>query len=391
MCRQGQRPLRRSRGVRLGRRGKPVSGSDRLAGVASRPVSMRIGVHVRSRRAAHPGARCGRSAGPLGVSGVAPAGGPLKRLVPDMAEGREPTGRVAIDAGVVRRLVAEQFPQWARLPVWSVEADGIDNRTFHLGASMSVRLPSRVESAEQVPKEQAWLPRLGPQLPLTVPVPLAMGTPGGGYPWSWSVYRWLDGENATLDRVADPWRLARTLAAFLVALQAIDATGGPVPGRHNFFRGGPLTVHDDEMREAIGALGDRVDAAAAARVWRSALGATWGNPPVWVHGDFTPDNLLVKDGRLSAVIDFGCCAVGDPACDLTIAWTLLSGSSRTAFRAAVPADDAMWARARGWALWKALISLTRFETLDTVGAAGWRRLLEEVLEDHRHATRQSGR
>ena len=222
---------------------------------------------------------------------------------------------------------------------------------------MSVRLPSAARYALQVEKEQRWLPILAPQLPLPIPVPLAMGRPAEDYPWPWSVYRWIDGETATIERIADVRQFAVTLAEFLAALQAIDAGGGPAPGPHNFFRGGPPAYYDDETRQAIATLDGRIDSDAATEVWERALASAWQGPPVWVHGDVASGNLLVRDGRLSAVIDFGSSGVGDPACDLYIAWTFLEGESRDAFRAALPLDDATWQRGRGWTLWKALITL----------------------------------
>lgn len=293
---------------------------------------------------------------------------------------------VSIDVSLVGRLIAAQFPQWADLPIRPVEFDGWDNRTFRLGKAMSVRLPSAGGYAAQVDKEHRWLPRLGPHLPLPIPVPLAKGEPGEGYPWPWSVYRWLDGEHATLERIADAdlHEFASALAGFLVALQRIDPTGGPAPGPHNFFRGGPLTVYDAETRSAIAALRGRIDGEAAAAVWDTAQRATWHGPPVWVHGDVAAGNLLVSDGRLSAVIDFGSSGVGDPACDVTIAWTLLAGESREAFRAALPMDRETWARGRGWALWKGLITLAGNLDTDPGKAGEARRVIDEVLADHRH-------
>ncbi len=264
---------------------------------------------------------------------------------------------MCIDASLASRLVAAQFPQWADLPVSPVELDGWDNRTFRLGTDKSIRLPSAERYAAQVAKEQRWLPVLAPRLPLPVPTPLAFGVPGDGYPWDWSVYRWLDGEPAATAGIADANQFAVALAHFLTALQRIDATDGPVAGEHNFFRGGSLAVYDQETRQAIAALGDRIDVAAVTAVWEAALATRWRAAPVWVHGDVSAANLLVVDGRLSAVIDFGSSGVGDPACDMVIAWTLLSGRSRQAFRDAVAVDDATWARGRGWALWKSLITL----------------------------------
>jgi aminoglycoside phosphotransferase (APT) family kinase protein len=251
-----------------------------------------------------------------------------------------------IDASLVARLVATQFPQWAHLPVMPVQPGGWDNRTFHLGDEMSVRLPSAASYALQVEKEQRWLPKLAPLLPLPIPVPLAMGMPDNGFPWHWSIYRWLDGDTATVEHIADISQFATTLAEFLAALQKIDATGGPPPGQHNFFRGGSPAYYDTETRQAIAALHTEIDGDAVTEVWEQGLAAAWQGPPVWFHGDVSNGNLLIRDGRLSAVIDFGTSGVGDPSCDLYIAWTFLQGDSREAFRAALPLDDATWARGR---------------------------------------------
>jgi aminoglycoside phosphotransferase (APT) family kinase protein len=247
---------------------------------------------------------------------------------------------------------------------------------------MSVRLPSAQGYAAQVEKEQRWLPYLAPLLPLPIPAPVAMGVPGEGYPWHWSVYRWLDGEVATIDNIADLRQFAITLAQFLAALQRIDPAGGPLAGPHSFYRGGPLTVYDAETRQAIAALEGRIETEAAAAVWEAALDAAWHGPPVWVHGDVAVGNLLAKEGRLSAVIDFGCSAVGDPACDLVIAWTLFSGESREAFRVVVPVDGAAWARGRGWALWKALITLAEYMGKDPSRAREAGRVIDEVLAEY---------
>ncbi|MBA2775327.1 MAG: aminoglycoside phosphotransferase family protein [Chloroflexia bacterium] len=294
---------------------------------------------------------------------------------------------VEIDVALVRRLVTAQFSQWAKLPVTPVQQSGWDNRTFHLGDTMSVRLPSAERYTLQVEKEHHWLPRLAPHLPLPIPIPLAIGEPADGYPWHWSIYRWLNGEAATVERIADLRQFAIVLAGFLVALHRIDDAGGPKPGPHNFFRGGPLTTYDGETRTAIAALNGEIDASAATAVWEAALAATWRSAPVWVHGDVSAGNLLVERGRLSAVIDFGCSAVGDPACDLAIAWTLFTRESRETFRAALPLDPATWARGRGWALWKGLITLAALPGANVEEARGPRRVIEEVLADHALAIR----
>jgi aminoglycoside phosphotransferase (APT) family kinase protein len=293
---------------------------------------------------------------------------------------------VEIDASLVTRLVTSQFPQWADLPITPVESDGWDNRTFRLGVDMSVRLPSAEAYTAQVEKEHRWLPILAPRLPLPIPVPLAMGVPAEGYPWKWSVYRWLEGSIASTERINDLNEFATTLARFLASLQQIDPDDGPPPGQHNFFRGGPLETYDAETRNAIAALDDQIATELATVVWETALAATWHGSSVWFHGDVSAANLLVRGGRLSAVIDFGSSGVGDPACDVTIAWTLLSGESRGAFRAALPVDAATWARGRGWALWKGLITLAEHINTNPVEAARARHVVDEVLADHQQST-----
>src|SRR5258706_16252475 len=218
-----------------------------------------------------------------------------------------------IDAELVRRLVRSQFPHWESLSVEPVQVGGWDNRSFRLGESMIVRLPSSAEYEVQVAKEHQWLPKLAPLLPLPIPLPLALGEPAEGYPWKWSIYRWLEGDTAAPDRIADLRDFASSVAKFLDALQRIDSSGGPAPGRHNFYRGGPLATYDSDARHAIAALKGGIDVGVAMKVWEVALATTWRRSPVWVHGDVSAGNLLVRDGRLSSVIDFGMLATGDPA------------------------------------------------------------------------------
>lgn len=263
--------------------------------------------------------------------------------------------REQIDAALAAELVAEQFPQWADLPVSPVEFSGWDNRTFRLGETMTVRLPSAAIYAGSVAKELTWLPRLAPALPYPVPVPIAAGAPSARFPWPWSIRRWIEGRPAATTPVADPVVFAEQLAGFLVALRGIDPSEGPPLGVENFNRGGDLAAYDPETRRAAAALADVVDPGAVTAMWDAALATRWGGPPVWFHGDVAPANLLLDErGRLCAVIDFGQFGVGDPACDLTIAWTLLRGPARETFRATMAVDEATWVRGRGWALWKAL-------------------------------------
>lgn len=292
---------------------------------------------------------------------------------------------INIDENLVRHLVTSQFPQWANLPIKPVEFSGWDNRTFRLGDKMSVRLPSEEWYVAQVEKEQYWLPKLAPFLPFQIPVPLALGNPDKNYPWRWSIYQWLEGDNATTENISNLHEFAISLAQFLATLQQIDSTGGPPPGEHNFFRGGTLNVYDDETRNSIVALKNEINTDIATEVWEAALNTKWNREPVWLHGDFATGNLLVNKGKLSAVIDFGCSGIGDPACDLTIAWTFLSGASRNAFIKTLALDSATLARARGWALWKALITLVEYVETDIQKSKIAKHIIKEVLDDYRHS------
>ncbi|MCY1136608.1 aminoglycoside phosphotransferase family protein [Actinoplanes sp. Pm04-4] len=276
--------------------------------------------------------------------------------------------RIAVEVAQVHRLIAGQFPQWAELPVKPVAVGGWDNWTFHLGADKLVRLPSAAEYALAVEKEHRWLPVLADRLPLPVPVSLAKGEPDAGYPFPWSVYRWIDGAPASRESIADPVRFALDLAEFLAALQGVDATDGPRPGVHNWFRGGTLRTFDKMVEDAD-------DSDLVREIWAAALDAPWDGVDRWFHGDIARGNLLLDDGHLSAVIDFGTCGVGDPACDLAIAWTLLTADGRKAFRERLSVDDAMWARGRGWALWKTLASSVEDEPES-------RRILGEIFSEY---------
>ncbi len=289
--------------------------------------------------------------------------------------------QLIIDAALAHGLVASQFPKWKDLPIQSVALSGWDNRTFHLGDEMLIRMPSSAEYAAQVEKEQHWLPKLSSLLPLPIPVPLAIGKPGEGYPWKWSIYCWIEGETAVSSHIENLSDFASDLAQFLKALESIDSTGGPMPGLHSFYRGGPLKTYDAEVRRAIAILKDKIDVEDVTKVWEDALGTTWEGKPVWVHGDIAPGNLLVQNGKLSAVIDFGQLTVGDPACDLAIAWTFFQGDSRKIFQKMLPLDARTWARGRGWALWKALIVAAGLtNTIAAEAGACWR-IIDEVLKN----------
>jgi aminoglycoside phosphotransferase (APT) family kinase protein len=262
-------------------------------------------------------------------------------------------GKFPVDALLVQRLIARQFPLWAELPIRPVAMDGWDNWTFHLGDRMKVRLPSAEGYAEQAKKESCWLPLLAPDLPVDVPVPIAVGEPDADFPWMWSVYQWIEGEPVTHE--VDKLALAEDVAGFLNALRVIDPTGGPPPGQHSFARGAdPMEAYGNDARRFVDALDGKIDARTAHAVLDAAAGSKVV-APVWVHGDVAVGNLLARDGKLSAVIDFGSAAVGDPSCDLAFTWVFLDGESRRVFRRLVGVDEATWERGRAWALWKAAL------------------------------------
>ncbi|MEV4417188.1 aminoglycoside phosphotransferase family protein [Catellatospora sp. NPDC049609] len=280
------------------------------------------------------------------------------------------------------RLVATQFPQWAGLPVTPVAKGGWDNWTFHLGPRLSARMPSAAEYAQAVEKEHRWLPVLAPRLPLPVSTPVGKGEPGAGYPFPWSVYAWLDGETASADRIADPVRFAVELAEFLSALRQVDPSGGPRPGIHNWFRGGTLRTYAGVVRDALPRLAGHVDVDLVGGIWRDALDAPWDGTDMWFHGDVAQGNILLRGGQLAAVIDFGTCGVGDPACDLAIAWTLLTVEGRQAFREKLAVDEAEWSRGRGWALWKALATYPHTPDDGDEADNSARRVLDGIIAEY---------
>jgi len=269
----------------------------------------------------------------------------------------EAIDRERIDEPLVRELLATQFPQWRELPVRLVRDGGNDHRTFRLGDHLSVRLPAAPGYVPQVRKEQTWLPRLAPELPLPIPPVEGVGEPSALFPAPWSVYGWIPGEPASVAAVSDPQRFAADLAAFLVRLRAVDATDAPGPGLHSAYRGGPLEHWDEEMGDLLSRVDGR-ERDLAAGIWRDALAASFTDAPVWFHGDVALANLLVHDGALSAVIDFGCSGAGDPACDTVFRWTSYDAAARAQFRRDYAVGDATWARGRAWALWKGLIMIT---------------------------------
>lgn len=296
-----------------------------------------------------------------------------------------PQQTAEITQTLVRALLADQFPEWAGLPVSPVQQSGWDNRTFTLGNDMLVRMPSAAAYAAQVDREQRWLPYLRARLPLEIPEPLALGQPGRGYLWPWSVYRWIVGDTAAASPPMDTARFAKDLAEFIRALHCASANHGPVPGEDNFYRGGSLAVYDGQFRQAVGILGEEGGGANALAIWQAALASSWAAPPVWVHGDIALGNLLVRDGRLAAVIDFGQLCVGDPACDLAIAWTYLQAKDREIFRQHLALDLGTWHRGKAWALWKAAIVASGLVCSNAIEGKSARNTMNQILSDAQRA------
>jgi aminoglycoside phosphotransferase (APT) family kinase protein len=283
---------------------------------------------------------------------------------------------VSTDVDLVRGLLAAQFREWASLPLERVPSHGTDNALYRLGDDMVVRLPRIGWAVSGLQRELEWLPRLAPRLPVEIPVPLATGTPENGYPWPWAVYRWLGGENPSVARTGDRDSLARDVVALIRGFRQIDLEGPPCR------RGLPLLTQDDAARAALDELEGEIDVAAATAAWETALGTPdWPGPPTWVHGDLLPGNMLVREQRLTGVLDFGLVGVGDPACDLIAAWGVLPSRARVMLREELGVDDATWARGRGWALSLGLIALPYYKDTNPGFADVARHLIGEVLAE----------
>ncbi|WFB10864.1 aminoglycoside phosphotransferase family protein [Streptomyces sp. LX-29] len=299
-----------------------------------------------------------------------------------MSTGQMHPGTHPIDDDLVRRLIAEQFPRWTGLTVERWPSGGTVNAMYRLGDDMVVRLPLVRGGAADVSLEREWLPRLAPLLPTRIPEVLGAGVPGQGYPWSWSVYRWLTGELPEAGALSAPVPLAEDLAAFVVAMRSVTLPAAP-----RAHRGGPVASLDAETRAAIERLREipeeGVDCDAAAAVWEETLRAPgWDGPPVWLHADLMPGNVLVDGGgRLASVIDFGCVGGGDPACDLFPAWNLLPAEARDVFREALAVDEATWIRGRGRTLSQALVALPYYRKTNPAMARNARHVIRAVLDD----------
>ena len=285
--------------------------------------------------------------------------------------------------GLARKVIAEQFLEYASLPIVDVEKQGHDNRTYRLGDHMLIRIPTAADYALKVPIEQELLQQLAKRLRVNIPAPIKMGKPSADYPFPFSIYKWLPGKSINLLTLTDQEKeqLAFDLAKFLKELQAISDVEGPEPGQHNWWRGDHVSVYDKGAREQIAELAEIIDVGSALALWDKACATKWNNAPIWIHGDFAIGNILMDGGKLSAVIDFGGAAVGDPACDLVMAWTYLSGKAREIFISEMNIDQDTWLRAGAWALWKETFELCQIADKNSPEAKTQKIIIDDVIND----------
>jgi len=284
-----------------------------------------------------------------------------------------------IDTRLASKLICSQFSQWAHLPIKPVERSGWDNRTFRLGEQFLIRMPSAKSYAPQVDKEQLWLPYFTTELKTITPTVKALGQPEFGYPWRWSVYEWIAGQDALDSTKSRTTEFAFAVARFLNEYHQLHNNDGPPAGTHNYFRGGELLEYDSDTRRYVKQLSTDINAQQALSAWELALVSRWDQPPVWLHGDLEASNILITASNQIAVIDFGNCAVGDPACDLVMAWSFFNDEQRNCFRTQVNIDAETWNRGRGWALWKALFRMNENNDPQNEQYQAAKRVLERTL------------
>jgi aminoglycoside phosphotransferase (APT) family kinase protein len=291
-----------------------------------------------------------------------------------------------ITPNLARKLIAQQFPEFSHFDIQPVKLQGHDNRTFRLGNDMQIRMPTAESYALKVSKEQNLLPKLNPHLSIAIPEPIKMGTPSNDYPFHFSIYKWLNGESANSLELTDSQLegLAFDLANFLNELQSIDTSEGLEPGLHNYWRGDHIGVYDIQARIQIAQLDAVIDSKKVLALWEAAMTTQWNQPPVWIHGDIASGNILIQGGILSAVIDFVGMAIGDPACDLVIAWTLFKNKSKVIFQNNMNLDDNTWLRAKAWALWKATFELCQMKDLSAEKTLIQKGIIQKILNDSRN-------
>jgi len=282
-----------------------------------------------------------------------------------------------IDASIVKQLLQEQFPAWADLQLELIYPVGTDNVMYRLGNDKVVRLPRTEESAASLEKEHQWLSKLAPHLPIKVPVILGEGNPSSDYPLPWLVCNFLEGKNLMEGNSLDYNQAAVDLGNFVAAMQKVNAKGGP-----KCRRGQPLAMRNQEMQESIPLMSDLYDTSLLTDIWKRALKeSVWKKGPVWIHGDLHAGNLLAKNDRITAVVDFGLAGIGDPASDMMLAWTLLTPETRPIFRSIVQPDEATWKRGRAWAFTLGIVAYPYYRNSNPTFAKLAKRAIDEVLSE----------
>ncbi len=289
--------------------------------------------------------------------------------------------RFEIVEELAQSLIASQFPAWSHLPLKKIDSAGTDNSMYRLGDEMAVRFPVSVSAAEQVAKEQSWLPKLS-SFAVAIPVIIGAGRPTNEFPLPWSVVNWIEGKDAASDVISDWLTMADDLGQFVRAFRGQNISGAPAAGKHNGFRGTALINLDQVARNAMNALEDIFDKACLLKIWEQALGVEpWAGSPVWIHGDIHAANIVVQNGSIAGIIDFGLMGVGDPACDLALAWSLLPTHARDVFRTAANVDEPTWQRGKGWGLYIGVIALSYYRERNAILSGIAETAIQAVIED----------
>lgn len=288
---------------------------------------------------------------------------------------------IAITPSLAKSLINLQFSQYSNLPIIPVKRQGHDNRTFHLGNDMLIRMPSGEDYASKVEIEQKWLPKLSPNISLMIPKPIHMGEPSKDYPYHWSIYEWCEGESLNLisKDTLNLEEIAKDLANFLKELQKIDVSNAPIAGKHNFYRGAKINIYFDDAINNIKKLENIIDSKKAISIMEESINSKWEKEPVWIHGDLAIGNILIKDNKINAIIDFGGMSVGDPACDLVLYWNFFEGKSKDIFKSELALDQDTWNRARGWALWKASFEIVNSENKNSDSYISWVKIIKNII------------
>lgn len=285
---------------------------------------------------------------------------------------------------IAQQLITEQFPEFKNFEIKSIKTQGHDNRTFRLGNDLLIRLPNAQRYASSIEKEQIWLPQFAPHIATMIPKPINLGQPTSYYPFSWSIYQWIEGESANnlMQDNLDLPIIAEQLAQFLTELAAINTKNGSHPGPENFYRGGRLRIYYKQTQAALQKLSSSIDVAAYEQLWHQAVQNGWLCDPVWIHGSMNPSNIIIEDKQLKSVIDFSRIAVGEPSCDLVMAWTFFDETSKQIFKENLNYKENIWENGRAWALWKSLITLADIQDLQAPVAKTQFKILENILNDH---------